>query len=52
MIRLFLDKNTPMVLDTIRNGIVCEPLARSDDYLQGQGRHKNDGEAMGTNSTQ
>ena len=28
-----LDKNTPMVLDTIRNGIVYEPLARSDDYL-------------------
>ena len=29
----FLDKNTPMVLDTTRNGIVYEPLARSDDYL-------------------
>ena len=24
---------TPMVLDTIRNGIVYETLARSDDYL-------------------
>ena len=26
-------KNTPMVLDTIRNGIVYETLARSGDYL-------------------
>ena len=30
---LFLDKSTPMVLDTITNGIVYELLARSDDYL-------------------
>ena len=29
----FLTKNTPMVLDTIRNGTVYEPLARSDNYL-------------------
>ena len=33
-LRSFLTKNTPMVLDTIRNGIVYEPLARNDDYLQ------------------
>ena len=26
-------KNTPMVLDTITNGLVYEPLARNDDYL-------------------
>ena len=26
-------KNTPKILDMIRNGIVYEPLARSDDYL-------------------
>ena len=29
----FSTKNTPMVLDTITNGIVYELLARSDDYL-------------------
>ena len=29
----FLTKNTPMILDTIRNGTVYEPLDRSDDYL-------------------
>ena len=29
----FWTKNTPMVLDTIRNGIVYEPLARSDINL-------------------
>ena len=29
----FSTKNTPLVLDTIRNGIVYEPLARSDEYL-------------------
>ena len=29
----FSIKNTPMVLETITNGIVYEPLARSDDYL-------------------
>ena len=29
----FSTKNTPVVLDTIRNGTVYEPLARSDDYL-------------------
>ena len=28
----FSTKNTPMVLDTIINGIVYEPLARRDDY--------------------
>ena len=27
----FSTKNTPMVLDTIRSGIVYEPLSRSDD---------------------
>ena len=27
----FWTKNTPMVLDTITNGIVYEALARSDD---------------------
>ena len=26
-------QNAPMVLDTITNDTVCEPLARSDDYL-------------------
>ena len=26
-------QNTPMILDKITNGIVYEPLARSDDYL-------------------
>ena len=32
--RLFLiEKSIPVVLDTIRNSIVYEPLARSDDYL-------------------
>ena len=30
-IQLFLIKYTPMALDTITNGIVYEPLARSDD---------------------
>ena len=30
----FSTKNTPMVLDTIRNGTVYEPLAKSDDYLK------------------
>ena len=29
----FSTKNTPMVLDTIRNGTVYEPLGRSNDYL-------------------
>ena len=29
----FSTKNTPIVLDTIRNGIVYEPPARSDDHL-------------------
>ena len=29
----FSIKNTPMVLDTIRNGTVHEPLGRSNDYL-------------------
>ena len=29
----FLTKKVPMVLDMIRNGIVYEPLARSDDYI-------------------
>ena len=29
----FSTKKTPMVFDTIRNGIVYEPLARCDDYL-------------------
>ena len=29
----FSTKNTPMVLDMIRNGTVYELLARSDDYL-------------------
>ena len=29
----FSIKNTPMVLDTITNGTVYEPLARSDNYL-------------------
>ena len=29
----FSTKNTPMVLDMIKNGIVYESLARSDDYL-------------------
>ena len=29
----FLTKSAPMILDMIRNGIVYEPLARSDDYL-------------------
>ena len=27
-------KNTPMILDIITNGIVYEPLARSDDYIK------------------
>ena len=27
-------KNTPMILDTIRNGIVYEMLGRSDDKLE------------------
>ena len=31
--QLFLDKNTPIVPDTIRNAIVYEALAKSDDYL-------------------
>ena len=30
----FSIKNTPMVLDTITNGIIYEPLARIDDYLK------------------
>ena len=29
----FSTKNTPMVFDTITNGIVYEPLARSDDHM-------------------
>ena len=29
----FSIKNTPMVLETITNGTVYEPLARSDGYL-------------------
>ena len=29
----FSTKNTPMVLDTITNGTVYEPLGRSNDYL-------------------
>ena len=29
----FLTKNTPVVLDMVTNGIVYEPLARSDDYV-------------------
>ena len=29
----FSTKNTPMVLDAITNGIVYEPLSRSDNYL-------------------
>ena len=29
----FLTKNTPMILDTITNDRVYEPLARSDNYL-------------------
>ena len=29
----FSTKNTPMVLNTITKGIVYEPLARSDNYL-------------------
>ena len=29
----FSTKNTPMVLDTITNGIAYELLARNDDYL-------------------
>ena len=29
----FSTRNTPKVLDRIRNRIVNEPLARSDDYL-------------------
>ena len=29
----FSTKNTPMVFDTITNGIVYEPLARSDDHV-------------------
>ena len=32
-LRSFSTKNTPMVLDTIINGTVYEPLARIDDYL-------------------
>ena len=27
-------RNTPLVLDMTRNSTVCEPLARSDDYLK------------------
>ena len=33
MTRLFLDKNKSMVLDTITNGIVHEPLASNDDRI-------------------
>ena len=29
----FLTKSTSMIIDTITNGIVYEPQARSDDYL-------------------
>ena len=29
----FSTKNTPILLDTITNGLVYEPLARSDNYL-------------------
>ena len=29
----FSTKSTPIVLDTITNGTVYEPLARSDNYL-------------------
>ena len=29
----FSTKNTPILLDTITNGLVYEPLARIDDYL-------------------
>ena len=32
-LRSFSTKSAPMFLDTITNDIVCEPLARSDDYL-------------------
>ena len=30
----FSTENTPMVLDTTTNGIVYEPLSRSDGYLK------------------
>ena len=33
-IRLSLDKNTPVVLDTTRSDSVCESLAITDNYLQ------------------